>query len=126
MTRRRCRDHSEKQVPRIFRDHQSNFIATEQQLIFFTGKISLKTSSCQRQTGVVVGFIQCERRRAGELDPFFCKAIFPLPKRSKESLAERSTPSGTNTGATRESVAQAGTTCCKPRRRCSADVTRSE
>jgi hypothetical protein len=60
----------------IFAIINPNFIAMEQQLIFFTGKIFAPETffGAHDEIGVVVAFCPRERRRPVELDPFSAKS----------------------------------------------------
>ena len=85
----------------IFAIINPNFIAMEQQLIFFTGKIFAPKTffSAHDEIGVVVAFYPCERRRRVELDPFSAKSDLSRFEHDPENhVAERSGQRGANTG----------------------------
>ena len=62
----------------IFAIVDPNFIALEQEAIFFTSKIFAPKTffSAHHEIGIVVAFCPCERRRRVELDPFSAKSDF--------------------------------------------------
>src|SRR5580765_7121647 len=85
----------------IFAIVDPNFIALEQEAIFFTGKIFAPKTlfSAHDEIGVVVAFFPCEWRRRVELDPFSAKSDLSSFKHDPENhVAERSGQCGANTG----------------------------
>ncbi|KAG0505357.1 MAG: hypothetical protein Udaeo_13150 [Candidatus Udaeobacter sp.] len=85
----------------IFAIINPNFIAMEQQLIFFAGKIFAPETffGAHDEIGVVVAFFPCECRRRVELDPFSAKSDLSCFKHDPENhVAERSGQCRANTG----------------------------
>src|SRR4029453_7868638 len=86
----------------IFAIINPNFIAMEQQLIFFTGKIFAPETFfiAHDEIGVVVAFCPRERRRPVELDPFSAESDLSRFEHDPEDhVAERSGQRGANTGS---------------------------
>src|SRR6476660_9310291 len=85
----------------VFAIINPNFIAMEQQLIFFAGKIFAPETffGAHDEMSVVVAFCPRERRRPVELDPFSAKSnLSRFQNDPKNHVAERRGPRGANTG----------------------------
>ena len=86
----------------IFAIINSNFIAMEQQAIFFTGKIFAPKTffGAHNEIGVVVAFFPRERRRRVERDSFSAESdLSRFEHNPEDHVAERSRQRGANTGS---------------------------